>query len=145
MRLHAQSCLTLCNSTDCSPPGFSGHGILQARILEWVAISSSGGSSWPRDWTHISQAGSLPFESPGRPMLINTHSLNIPTELLKAKWNNDADFFSPLFYQRLYWSFSLLTFFPHISSKRIWVQSLKYNNISRATLARPISRDSPTK
>ena len=36
-----QSCLTLCDPKDCSPPGFSVHGILQARILEWVAISSS--------------------------------------------------------------------------------------------------------
>ena len=36
-----QSCLTLCNLTDCSPPGSSVHGILQARILEWVAMSSS--------------------------------------------------------------------------------------------------------
>ena len=40
-----QSCLTLCNHVDCSPPGFSVHGILQARILEWVAISFSMGSS----------------------------------------------------------------------------------------------------
>ena len=38
---------------DHSPPGSSVHGILQARILEWVAISSSRGSSWPRDRTHI--------------------------------------------------------------------------------------------
>ena len=37
--------LTLCNPMDCSPPGSSVHGILQARILEWVAISSSRGSS----------------------------------------------------------------------------------------------------
>ena len=36
-----QSCLTLCNPMDCSPPGFSIHGIFQARVLEWVAISSS--------------------------------------------------------------------------------------------------------
>ena len=36
-----QSCLTLCNPVDCSPPGSSGHGVLQARILEWVAISFS--------------------------------------------------------------------------------------------------------
>ena len=49
-----QLCLTLCDPLDCSPPGSSVHGILQARILEWVAISSSRGSSWPRDWTHIS-------------------------------------------------------------------------------------------
>ena len=39
---------------DCSPPGLSGHGILQTRILEWVAISSCRGSSWPRGWTCIS-------------------------------------------------------------------------------------------
>ena len=38
-----QSCLTLCNPMDCSPPGFSVHGILQARIVEWVAMPSSGG------------------------------------------------------------------------------------------------------
>ena len=38
-----------CNLTDCSSPGSSVHGILQARILEWVAISFSRGSSWPRD------------------------------------------------------------------------------------------------
>ena len=37
----AQSCLTLCNPMDCSPPGSSAHGILQARVLEWVAISFS--------------------------------------------------------------------------------------------------------
>ena len=47
----AQSCQTLCNSMGCSPPGSSVHGILQARILEWVAISFSRGSSWPRDGT----------------------------------------------------------------------------------------------
>ena len=43
----AQRCLTLCNSIDCSPPGSSVHGILQARILEWVAISSSRGWNLP--------------------------------------------------------------------------------------------------
>ena len=44
----AQLCPTLCDPMDCNPPGFSVHGILQARILEWVAISSSMGSSQPR-------------------------------------------------------------------------------------------------
>ena len=43
-----------CNPMDCSLPGSSVHGIFQARILEWVAISFSMGSSWPRDWSHIS-------------------------------------------------------------------------------------------
>ena len=45
----AQSCLTLCNPMGCSLPGSSVHGIFQARILEWVAISFSRRSSWPRD------------------------------------------------------------------------------------------------
>ena len=49
-----QSCLTLCDPVDCSPPGSSIHGILQARILEWVAMPSPRGSSQPRDQTHVS-------------------------------------------------------------------------------------------
>ena len=44
-----QSCSTLCDSMGCSPPGFSVHGILQARMLEWVPLPSSRGSSRPRD------------------------------------------------------------------------------------------------
>ena len=47
--LVSQACPTLCDPMDCSPPGSSVHGILQARILEWVAIPFSRGSSWPRD------------------------------------------------------------------------------------------------
>ena len=50
----AQSCLTLRDPVDCSPPGSSVHRILQARILEWVAISFSRGSSRPRDRTQVS-------------------------------------------------------------------------------------------
>ena len=50
----AQSCTTLCNPVDCSPPGSSVHGILQARILQWVAISFPRGSSRPRAWTRVS-------------------------------------------------------------------------------------------
>ena len=84
-----QSCSTLCQTMDCSPPGSSVHGILQARILEWVAISSSRGSCWIRDHTHdliltwlpvspprdgtrvsclmYGQVGSLPLAPPGKP------------------------------------------------------------------------------
>ena len=67
----AQSCLTLCDPMDCSPSGSSVHGILQARILEWVAISFSRGSFQPRDWTWVSaspalQADSLPAEPSGK-------------------------------------------------------------------------------
>ena len=50
----AQSCPTLCSPMDCSLPGSSSHGIFQARVLEWVAISFSRGSSWPRDRTQVS-------------------------------------------------------------------------------------------
>ena len=49
-----QSCRTLCDPKDCSPPGSSVHGILQARILEWVVMPSSRVSSWPRDRTCVS-------------------------------------------------------------------------------------------
>ena len=53
----AQSCPTLCNTMDCSPLGSSVHGISQARILEWVAISFSRGSSRLRDQTCVSCVG----------------------------------------------------------------------------------------
>ena len=47
-----QPCLSLCDPVDCSPPGSSVHGILQATILEWIAVLPPG--DLPRDWTHIS-------------------------------------------------------------------------------------------
>ena len=49
-----QSCLILCNPLDCIPPGSSVHGILQARLLEWVVMPSSRGSSQPGDQTQVS-------------------------------------------------------------------------------------------
>ena len=52
--LAAQAYLPPCGPMACSPPGSSVHGILQARILEWVAMSFSRGSSQPRDWTQVS-------------------------------------------------------------------------------------------
>ena len=70
----AQSCPTLCDPIDCSPLGSYVHGIFQAMILEWVAISFSGESSQHREQTCISlhllhwQAGSLPLMSPGKPI-----------------------------------------------------------------------------
>ena len=68
--LFAQSSLTHCNSMDCSPPGSSVHGISQARILEWVAISFSKGSSQPRGQTCISCLAYRFFttEPPGKPL-----------------------------------------------------------------------------
>ena len=49
-----QSCLTLCNRMDCSLPGSSIHGIAQARVLAWLAIPFSSGSSQSRDQTQVS-------------------------------------------------------------------------------------------
>jgi len=64
--LAVQSCLTLCDPMDCSPRGSSVHGILQTRILEWVAMPSSRGSSQPRAQTdcrwilyHLSHQGKM--------------------------------------------------------------------------------------
>ena len=50
----AQSCLTLCDPTDCSLSGSSVHGIFKARVLEWIAISFSRGYFWPRNRTRVS-------------------------------------------------------------------------------------------
>ena len=52
--LIAQLCQIVCNPMDCSPPGSTVHGILQARILEWIALPFSKGSFWPRDQTQVS-------------------------------------------------------------------------------------------
>ena len=67
--LVTQLCLTLCNPMECSPQGSSVHGISQARMLEWVAISSSRGSSQPRARTRSPtlKADSLLSEPPGKP------------------------------------------------------------------------------
>ena len=59
--LVAQSCLTLCKPTDCSPPGFSVHGIFQARILERVAIPFSRGSFLPGDQSQVPHIASRFF------------------------------------------------------------------------------------
>ena len=61
MCIHAQSCPVLCDPMDCSPPGSSVHGILQARIPEWAAMPSSRGSSQPRDQTQVSCTGKWIF------------------------------------------------------------------------------------
>ena len=87
--LAIQSCLTLCDCMDCSPPGSSVRGIFQARILEWVAISYSTGSSWPRDGTCISCASPVLqvnfslLAPPGKPGFTHT------TFLIRQKNQNE--------------------------------------------------------
>ena len=70
--LVTQLCPTLCDHMDHSPPGSSVPGILQARILEWVAILFSMGTSHPdpgiEPWSPALKADSLPSEKPGKPM-----------------------------------------------------------------------------
>ena len=73
--LHAQSHLTLCNPRDCSLPGLSVHGIFQARILEWVAISYSRGCFQPRDQTQVSCVSCI-----GRQIIYLCH-LGSPTNM----------------------------------------------------------------
>ena len=81
-----QSCPTLCNSIDGSPPGSSVHGTLQARVLEWVAVSPSKGSSQTRDQTHVSCGSCIAgrfftTESPGDAQtLIGSMSIPKPSQ-----------------------------------------------------------------
>ena len=86
-----QSCLTLCDPVDSSPPDSSVHGILQARILEWVAISFSRGSSQPRDRTRVSCIGGRRFNLwatkslPSWPSLpFHASTLSHPSGLLQS-------------------------------------------------------------
>ena len=81
-----QLCPAVCDPRDCSLPDSSVPGILQARILEWVAVFFSRGSSWPRNWTWVSappalQADALPSEPPGKPSLYGVQIIHIKCKL----------------------------------------------------------------
>ena len=85
--LVAKACPTLCDPMDCSLPEFSVLGILQARILEWVAVFFSRGSSWSKDWTCISCTGGGFFnaEPPEKPIYMCAYVLrNIYIYILKT-------------------------------------------------------------
>ena len=88
--LVAQSCPTLCNPMDSSPPVSSVHGILQARILEWVAMPFSGGSSnlgiEPRSPTL--QADSLLSKPPGKPKNTGMGSLSLLQRIFPTQESN---------------------------------------------------------
>ena len=88
-RVHAQLCLTLCDSMDCSLSGSFVHGIFHARILEWVAISFSRGSFWPRDQTHISCIGRqiLYHWVTWRSALLWQYPLKSLCRYMKPNWN----------------------------------------------------------
>ena len=90
--LVAQLCLILCDPMDCSPPGFSVHGILQARILEWIAIPFSRGLPHPgiKTWSPAFQADSLPSEPLGKPWWRQSKS-NLEEEGLDYSRQTDLD------------------------------------------------------
>ena len=74
-------CLTLCATMDCSLPGSSAHGILQARILEWVDIPYSRGSAWPRDriWVSYIAGGFFPLWTTREASLSRKFSISCDT------------------------------------------------------------------
>ena len=84
----AQLWPTLCNPMDCGPPGSSVHGILQARILEWVAMSFTRVSSRPRNQIWVScitsEALALSGEQRNRPLQQETCELQLDSSLLTA-------------------------------------------------------------
>ena len=104
--LVARSCPTLCDPLDCSLPSSSVHGIFQARLLEWVTISSSRGSSQPRDQTRVSwttggffttwaieEAASLTFKIQGcrlpRGHILESEDYTLPGKReTKGSWRN---------------------------------------------------------
>ena len=77
-----KSCSTLCNPMNCSPPDSSVHVILQARILEWVAMSSSRGSSQLRDRTCVSCASCI-----GKQVLYHQHHLGSPRKQVESTFH----------------------------------------------------------
>ena len=85
-----QLCPTLWDPMDCSPPGSSVHGILQARVLEWVAVLFSRGSSQPKDWTQSPslQADSLPAEPPGKSKNTGVGSLSLLQGIFPTQGSN---------------------------------------------------------
>ena len=81
--LDTQSCPTVCDPMNCSLPGSSIHGILQARILKWVAISFSRGSLRPRDWTQVSHITGRFFS-----IWAIWEACSKMAFLLRSPWNN---------------------------------------------------------
>ena len=100
--LVGQLCVTLYDTRDCSPP-FSVHGILQARILEWVAIPFKGDLPNPgiEPWTRALQMNSLLSEPPEKPMKVVPSSFGSP-ELRQAS----VRLFYILFYYSFFFSYS---------------------------------------
>ena len=102
-----QSCLTLCDPMDCSLPGSSVHGLFQARVLEWISISFSRGSSLPRDRTEVSHVVcrcvtvGATREAPETFLLLNKSSLCF-LDLFVLSLNSFCDEIRPTLQYQLY-------------------------------------------
>ena len=98
----AQSCPTLCDPMDCSLPGSSVHGIFQAIVLEWVAISFSSGSSRPRDGTQVSRIVDRRFTIWATRKVLLAYKYQIHSTMSKSKKLTENNW---LIY-RPYWNFN---------------------------------------
>ena len=128
----SQSCSTLCNPMDCSLPCSSVHGILQARILEWVAVPISRGSSWLRGWAwvsciagkfyHLSHQGS-PLTITQRKPKCSRSSTGTSCSLVKMDigfaqdWDDDALLMAAYSLHSHFLYYSICAIWDHISNK----------------------------
>ena len=106
----AQSCPTLCNPMYCSLQGSSILGIFQARVLGWVAISFSSGSSQPRDWTQVSRIAGRHFTVWATKEALDSMDLGIQCSIfLKIK----SEYSTEISELVLPWTLSFFSFLPH--------------------------------
>ena len=118
--LVAQLCSTLCSPMDCSLTGSSVHGIFQARILEWVAMSFSRGSSWPRDRIRISNIAGRLFTTWATREMKETKSMGgckDTTEQLSTHIHNNADPFQLISTYKQYKVWEWKDLFPFLLKK----------------------------
>jgi len=126
--MHAQSlqsCPTLWDPVDHNLPGSSVHGIFPAEILEWVAVPSSRGSSWPRDWTHVScisciAGGFFPAEPLEKPENTKTKYVYLHLVIKLLTWATGPD---------VTWPQPHLDIMPSISHNLATRISSDYSNI----------------
>ena len=113
-----------CNPLNCGPPGSSVHGILQARILEWVAMPSSRGLSQSRDWTQVSRltGGFITVWAPRETLQHTSHFLLI--------LNNQHDAIKIMYWWDVLWDFQAV----QISSEYIITEGRKVNTALRQKL-----------
>ena len=140
--LVTQSCPALWDPVDCSPPGFSIHETLQARILEWVVIPFSRGSSQPRYWTWVSHiVGRLLSEPTGKSFELPYDPaiplLGIHSEKIIPKDTCNPVFTAALFTKVRTWKQ------PKCQSTDEWIKSMSYTYIYIIEYYSPLKKNKP--